>query len=149
MIDMTYNRSERVYEWIQPETGTVFTFDSQEKKSGKAFQSIVGLLDPDLHKAALHIIETHPQLERGVWKAVEIICKNGVEVYPEMRGNVYAMVESSDGFGRYAITSEDGYTTCQCEHFQSYAAPMTESANRYCKHILAYHLHLVTRVTEY
>lgn len=144
MIDIQYDRKEKLYKWASPD-GQTFTFTTPEVKAGKAFQFAVSLLDPDLFAALNQVIGTHPQLERVAWKAAEIITGNGVEIFDGMRGNVYAMVDSSDGMGRYAISNEDGYTSCQCEHFQSFAAPMTESGNRYCKHILAYHLHLVTR----
>lgn len=144
MLDqIIYNRSARQYEFVDPESGEIFAAPSGQK--AQLFQVMVSMLDPDLFAAVSQIVERHPQLERVGWKAVEIVTSNGVEVFEGMRGNVYGMVDSSDGMGRYAITNEDGYTSCQCEHFQSFAAPMTESGNRYCKHILAYHLHLVTR----
>lgn len=143
MIDIQYDRKAKMYQWTDQESGQILTAPSGQKF--ELFRAVVAMLDPDLFTAANRIIEAHPQLERGVWKAVEIVASDGVEVFPGMKGDVYAMVDSSDGFGRYAITNEGGYTTCQCEHFQSFAAPMTQSGNRYCKHILAYQLHLATR----
>lgn len=145
MIDITYDRRERIYKW-ESEDGQVLTAPSGRK--AELFQAAVAMLDPALFAAASQIIEVHPQLERVVWKAVEIVVDDGVEVFPGMQEDVYAMVESSDGYGRYAIGNDNGYMTCQCEHFQSFAAPITESGNRYCKHILAYHLALLTR-SEY
>lgn len=143
MITIEYDRKEKLYKWADVESGQVLTAPSGKKF--QLFQAVISMLDPDLYAAANRIIEAHPQLERGVWKAVEIVAGDGVEIYPGMKGNVYAMVDSSDGFGRYAIENEDGYMACQCENFQSFAAPMTESGNRYCKHILAYQLCLATR----
>lgn len=143
MIQIEYDRKAKQYRWEDLESGQVLTAPSGQKF--QLFQAVVSMLDPDLYAAANRIIEAHPQLERGVWKAVEIVASEGVENFAGMKGDVYAMVDSSDGFGRYAITNEDGYMACQCENFQSFAAPMTQSGNRYCKHILAYQLHLATR----
>lgn len=143
VINIEYDRRDKVYKWTEPESGEVFEFPNGPKGKEQARQFVISMLDPDLHKAATGIIEKHPQLERVTWKAVEIVIENGVELL--MSGNVQAMVNSSDGYGRYAITSDNGYTACECEHFQSFSAPLTEQGNRYCKHILAYHLWLTCR----
>lgn len=143
VINIDYDRREKVYVWTDPETGEVFQFPNGPQGKAQARQFVISMLDPDLYAAATGIITRHPQLERATWKAVELVIENGVEFVQS--GNVMAMVNSSDGFGRYAITSDNGYTACQCEHFTSFSAPMTQEGNRYCKHILAYHLWLTCR----
>ena len=144
MLDIQYDRSAREYRFTDPDSGEILTAPSGQKH--QLFKAAVGLLDPALYDAALRVIENNPQLERVTWKAVEIITSDGVEVFPEPRGDVQAMVISqSDEYGRYAVSTEDGYYACQCEHWQSFAAPITQQGNRYCKHILAMYLWRVTR----
>jgi hypothetical protein len=143
MIAIEYDRKDRVYRWTDPDSGECFSFPPKQKSA--AFQFAVSMLDPDLFAAARRIIENHPQLERVSWRAVELVANEAVEVFAVPRDNVLAMVHSSDGYGRYAVQTEDGYLTCQCQHFTSYAAPMTETGSRYCKHIVAMHLWRVVR----
>ena len=143
MIEITYDRKERIYKWIDPESGEVLTAPS--KRKGELFRAAVGMLEPDLYAAAGRIIEKHPQLERVTWRAVELVASDAVEVFPGGRAGVVAMVASSDDFGRYAISTTEYGPTCQCVHFQDGYAPITETGSRYCKHILAYQLYLVTR----
>lgn len=140
-IEITYNQKARQYEFIHPETGEIFAAPAKQK--GELFRAVISMLDPELYAAATRIIERHPQLERGVWKAVEIVANDGVELV--MANGVLSMIASSDGMGRYPITSDNGYLSCSCEHFQSMAAPMTEQGNRYCKHLLAHHLWMSVR----
>lgn len=142
-IQIDYDRSERVYKWIEPDSGQIFTFPPRQK--GAALQFAVSMLDPELFDAAGRVIANQPQLERVTWRAVELVCNNAVTVFDVPRGNVEAMIESSDGYGRYAITNDNGHMVCQCEHWQSMAAPLTQSGRRYCKHILALYLWRVTR----
>ena len=142
-IEITFDRSERLYKWIDPTSGEVLTAPAKEKEM--LFRAAVGILDPDLYKAAEAAIERHPQLERVTWRAVELVAREKIEVYPGLRGSVAAMVDSSDEYGRYAIEHTKYGLTCQCEHFQGGYAPLTESGSRCCKHIVAYHLWLHTR----
>lgn len=143
MIEITYDRKERVYKWIDPDSGEILTAPAKQK--AELFRAAVGMLEPNLYKSAERITERHLQLERITWKAVEIVANNGVEIFPGAHNGVAAMVDSSDGFGRYAIISTEYGPTCQCAHFQEGYAPLTESGARYCKHIMAYQLHLTTR----
>lgn len=141
-----YNRSSKQYEVINPETGEVETFPAKHKH--EAFLFAVGLYEPDLYAAAQKIIARFPQLERRVWSAVELVAQNAVTYTPEA-GQVVAMVNSSDELGRYAIEIVDGYTTCQCEDFTSFNAPMTDTGHRFCKHILAYRLYIQVRENRF
>lgn len=143
VITIDYDRREKAYTWIDPKTESVFQFPGGPDGKTQARQFAISMLDPDLYAAATGVIEKHPQLERVTWKAVELVISNGVELV--MANGIQAMVKSSDGYGRYAVLSDNGYTACQCEHFTSFSAPMTEQGNRYCKHILAYHLWLTCR----
>lgn len=143
IAQITYNRSERRYEFLDEESGELLTAPSGHKH--ELFKAAVGLLDPNLYEAAHRVIEKHPQLERITWKAVEIVTAGGVEILAAPVDGVEAMVMASDGYGRYAVTNDNGRYACQCEHWQSTAAPITESGSRYCKHIISMYLYRVTR----
>lgn len=143
MIQIDFDRSEKVYKWTEPTSGEVLTAPAGAMGKAQLFQAAVTLLEPDLVSAAARVIEKHPQLERATWKAVEIVANGGVELRYD--GRVEAMVVASDGLGRYAVENFDGYYTCQCEHFTSMAAPITEQGNRYCKHIISMYLARITR----
>lgn len=147
MIDINYNRQQKQYEWMEPESGEIFTFPAKQKHM--AFRFAVSMLDSDLYAAAERMIADHPQLERVTWRAVELVCANAIEVFSARADGVVAMVNSSDGYGRYAIEQHDHGYTCQCEHFTSLAAPLTQTGERYCKHLAAYRLHLRTRETRF
>lgn len=136
MIDIIYDRKAKQYQWTEPESGTVLTAASKQEKPA-LFKAAVALLDPDLYAASIRMIERHPQLERVVWRGTELICEGKVEVFATAQGNVIAKVESSDGYGRYAIEQLEHGMTCQCENFTSFAAPITETGQSMCKHLTA------------
>ena len=142
-LEITYDRTEKIYKWIDPTSGQILTAPAKQKQD--LFRAAVAILDPDLADAAEHIIKQHPQLERVTWRAVELVAKDALEVFPAYRDGVAAMVDSSDEYGRYAIEATAHGLTCQCEHFQGMHAPLTETGSRYCKHIIAYHLWLQVR----
>lgn len=136
-ISITYDRSAREYRWTDPDSGEVFTFPSGKQGKAAAWRFAVAMLDPDLYDAAERIIARHPQLERVTWRGVELVLNGGVDILPGQPGGVVAKVASSDGYGRYNITQTGGYYTCECEHFRSFAAPVTTAGARYCKHLVA------------
>lgn len=143
MIEITYDRTEKLYKWIDPNSGEILTAPARQKDI--LFRAAVGILDPDLTEAAESIITEHPQLERVTWKAVELVAHDRLEVFPTPRAGVVAMVAGSDEFGRYAIEQTAHGLTCQCVHFQDGYAPLTASGSRYCKHLIAYQLWLIVR----
>lgn len=145
LLDINYNRTEKRYEWTDPDSGEIITAPSGAENKAHLFRAAIGILDPELHAAALRMIEAQPQLERVVWKAVEIVANDGIEVYDVPQGDALAMANSSDGYGRYAIINSDGHTECQCEHWQSLSAPLTLNGRRVCKHIAAMYLWKFTR----
>jgi hypothetical protein len=145
MLGIIYNRSQRQYEWTDPDSGEILAAPSGKANKQNLFRAVVGMLDPDLSTAAERMIANNPQLERVVWKGVEIVISGGVEVYAVPQGSVEAMVDSSDGYGRYAIENNNGHISCQCEHWQSMDAPLTQRGHRVCKHIAAKALWQYTR----
>lgn len=142
-LEITYDRTEKKYKWVDPNSGEILTAPAKQKQ--ELFRAAVAILDPELYATAEQIIERHPQLERVTWRGVELVAANAVEVFPVPRAGVAGMVASSDEFGRYAIESTAYGLTCQCVHYQDGHAPLTDTGSRYCKHLIAYHLYLVTR----
>lgn len=140
-LNLHYNPSARVYNWTNPLSGEIMSFPAKAK--GEATKFIISLLHPKLYQAVTRLIDKQPQLERVAWKAVDIVINDGVELRGD--GRLLAMVASSDGLGRYAVEVDSGFYSCQCEHWTSFAAPVTESGNRYCKHILAMYLARIVR----
>jgi len=146
-VNIEYNRSTREYNWTDPESGLMLSVPAKQK--GELFRAAVSMLDPDLYAAATRLITKNPHFERITWRAVEIVISNGVETFPAAVDGTLAMVNSSDGMGRYAVTNEEGYMACQCEHYASFDAPMSMSGHRFCKHIVAFLLYQRTRENRF
>lgn len=68
------------------------------------------MLDTDLYAVAERMNETHRQLEPVTWRVVELVCANAIEVFPAPAAGVVALVDSSNGYGRYAIEQYEGGT---------------------------------------
>jgi uncharacterized Zn finger protein len=144
MLDqITYNRSEKRYEFIDPESGEILTAPTKQKH--ELFKTAVALLDPDLFAAAAQWLDHTPQLERTIWRAVELVATNSIEVYDVAQNGLVAMVDGSDEYGRYAIEhNEEGQTTCQCIAFHEH--PQYDQNGRvWCKHTAAVKLYQVAR----
>ena len=142
MLEITYNRKEKSYNWIDPDSGEVFAFPSGHKH--EAFKFAVSMLEPDLFTAATLIIEDTPQIERMVWKAVELVISGAVEVNDIAQNGLIAMVDSSDQYGRYAIKETDYGHVCNCVSFTDYPQ-YDQRGFVWCKHNLAMKLHSVAR----
>lgn len=141
MIQIIYDRSERQYVWTDPDSGEMFTFESGKAGKAQAWRFAISMLYPEIYATAERIIYRHPQLERVTWRGVELVTAEAVDILPEPApGGVVAKVASSDGYGRYSIRVQDGYYQCECEHYSSFAAPVTENGARYCKHLIAYRI---------
>lgn len=138
MIDIAYNRTERRYEWTEPESGEILTAPSGASNKAQLFQAALSILDPELANAAYGWINEEPYLERAIWKGAEIVATSGIELFPT-DGRLLAKVDSSDGYGRYSVTNEDGYVVCECQHYQE-AAPLDANGQKVCKHIASHRL---------
>ena len=146
MLDqITYNRQEKRYEFVEPNTGELFTEPSGKTNKMKLFQKVVGMLEPDLYLAATELTVKHLHLTRTVWAAVQIVVSGGVTIMSQ--GHLLALVQGSDGLP-YSITSYDDYTFCECESFKGLHAPLIESGQRICKHIAAMSLTAKCRPTD-
>ena len=140
MIDIVYDRSNRLYKWEHPESGEVLTAPSGKQNKAELYQQVIGMLDPELYAAAVRRIKDEPSLERVIWRGVELVANSRVETCPGS-GELIAKVGSSDEYGRYSITVEGGYLACQCPHLQEIQAPYASSGQRVCKHLAAFTLH--------
>ena len=142
MLDITYDRKEKQYKWIHPDNGEIHTAPSGRKHD--LFKAAVAMLDDDLFTAAIHWIGHTPQLERVIWKGVDIVASNKLDVYDMPQHDLVAMVDSSDEYGRYAIQLENGRHTCQCIAFKEHPQ-YDENGRIWCKHLAAVHLYQVAR----
>ncbi len=61
MLDqIIYNRTDKRYEWTDPDSGEILTAPSKHKH--ELFKTAVAMLDPDLYQVATSMIDQHPQL---------------------------------------------------------------------------------------
>jgi hypothetical protein len=143
-VNIEYDRSAREYRWIDPGSGQVFT--SPARQRGELFRFAVSMFDPTLYAAATRLIANNPHLERATWLAAQLVINSSIETFPVAVDGTLAMVESSDGMGRYAVYHDEaGYMACQCESYKSFDAPLTKSGHRLCKHIISFLLYQRTR----
>lgn len=142
MLDITYDRRERLYKWAHPESGEVLTAPAGKQNKAGLFKNAVALLDPDLYAAALRWLEDEPALERVIWRGVELVANSRVETFPGAGdGEVAAKVDSRDEYGRYSLTYMNGRLVCECPHWQDLAAPYSRTGRRVCKHLAAFTLY--------
>ena len=92
MIEITFDRTDKLYKWIDPNSGEILTAPAKQKQ--ELFRAVIAILDPELFATAEHIIERHPQLERVTWRGVELVAANAIEVFPVPRAGVAGMVAS-------------------------------------------------------
>lgn len=141
MIDINYDRKEKAYKWVAPD-GEILTAPSGCKHD--LFKAAVAMLDDDLFTAASLWIGRTPQLERLIWRGVELVAADRLEVYDMPKGSLVALVEGSDEYGRYAIQAEEHQHTCQCMAFKEHPQ-YDENGRIWCKHLAAVHLWQVAR----
>ena len=139
MIDIAYDRKERIYKWTEPESGEVLTAPSGAPSKAALFQTAVAMTNPELWEAAARWIGEEPYLERAIWKGVELVVNDGVELF-DLNGRLLALVQSSDEYGRYGVSNIDGYVVCECPHYQDGGAAIDRLGQKTCKHIAAYRL---------
>ncbi len=148
VVNIEYNRSAREYKWTDPDSGLILSAPSKQK--GELFRAAVSMLDPDLYAAATQLISKNPHFERITWRAVELVINNSIETFPAAVDGTLAMVEASDGMGRYAVYHDEaGYMACQCESYKSFDAPLTTSGHRLCKHIVGFLLYQRTQEARF
>lgn len=146
-FDIVYDRSGRCYNVSRVDGDVVITFPAKQK--GDAVRFALSLFHPELAARAARMAARSPLLERVAWAGAELAASGAVEIMSSeqvLETGVMAMVDSSDGMGRYALGTEPvngnelhRVVTCNCGHYTSGAAPVSLSGNnRVCKHIAAY-----------
>jgi len=142
MIDITYDRKAKEYQYTHPETGEIITAPSGHKH--ELFTAVIAMLDNDLYTAAVNWLNDTPQLERLAWRGVELVAAQKLDVYPAPENGLIAMVDSSDEYGRYALKEDSSGRSCQCRAYVDYPE-FDQYGRAWCKHLAAYHLYLVSR----
>jgi hypothetical protein len=147
VLEITYDRQARQYRWTDPESGEILTAPAKQK--AELFRAVVGMLDPDVYAVANRLVQKYPYMERYIWRGVELVINDAVEVFAAPAGDVIAVVESSDVYGRYAIRHNQDGLSCECESFTGFTAPMTETGQMMCKHLLAVKIWQFARETRF
>ena len=142
MIEITYQRKAKEYQWTDPTSGEILTAPSGQKH--ELFKTVVGMLEPDLYTAAINWIDRTPQLERIIWKAVQLVIENKVEMFTPPKGDIIAMVDGSDQYGRYCIQHTTEQNICGCVSFREFPN-YDERGFIWCKHLAAVRLANVAR----
>lgn len=135
LADVQYNRQARQYEIADALTGEVVeTFPSGQKAAAQ--QYAVSLANPRLARIIqTEILTKRPYLQARAWKAAELVERRAVVEF--VSGPYFATVSGEGdtyGLGR----DEAGGLTCTCADFYGFGAPMDESGQRWCKHLLAH-----------
>lgn len=135
--NVNYNRSDRVYQVTNQDTGEIAEFPAGRDGRQAAFKMAVAIENIRLYRMALARIEAAPLLETRVWRACELVLINGVTLLdPAEMPPAFATVASSNEFGDYIVSRMYDQWTCECEDWRSGMCPADETGPR-CKHTLA------------
>lgn len=149
--NIVYDRSAKTYMVVDHDGVLVQAFPAKQK--GDAVRFAINLLEPAIAAAADSMSAEYPTLERVAWAGAELVIDGAVHPRRVQGDLCVAMVDSSDGMGRYALVlakSDDGYNlTCNCDAYTlGSAATYTVDGRerRLCKHMAAYTL--IRRATK-
>jgi len=136
LSNMQYERSEKAYQVIDPDTGTIESFPSGYIGRRNAMRRAVYFQNARLHRIVTDLVHQWPQIESRAWRAAELVLRGSVR-QPADRGAL-ANVTSSNEYGDYLIATRDGTLVCDCIDYLDGNAPyIGPSGQRICKHILA------------
>ncbi len=135
--NVSYNRSERCYQVVNPDTGEIAEFPAGRDGRQAAFKLAVATENNRLYRMALAKVDAAPLLESRVWRACELVLTNGVTLLgaSEMPPAV-ATVASSNEYGDYIVSQMIGQWVCECEDWRGGMCPADDTGPR-CKHTLA------------
>ncbi len=144
MIDLTFDRKSKAYQWTDPHSGEIFHFPGTGTAvKSEAWQFAVRMLDEEIYETAVGLITSFPSLERTIWRGVERYLNGDVEILPLPENDTVAKVASqSDVYGRHTIQNDNGYLLCDCYAFVNMEAPLLPNGQRICSHLAAYRLAL-------
>jgi hypothetical protein len=136
LVNVEYERSERQYRVMDPNTGEVETFPNGYKGRREAMRRAVYFQNPRLHRIVIELTQRWPQLESRAWRAAELVLRGSVT---EAAGSeVLATVTSSNEYGEYLLADRNQIIVCDCLDYLDGNAPYIGPAGqRMCKHILA------------
>lgn len=133
---VVYNRSARHYAVVDTFTGAIETFPAGEKAAAE--QYAIGLANPRLARIIqTEILAKRPYLQARAWKAAELVESHAVSEF--VTGPYFATVTSASANDIYGL-GRDGRLTCTCADFAGFGAPLDETGQRWCKHLLAHQL---------
>lgn len=136
LSNVTYQRDERQYQVVDPDTGVVETFPSGNLGRRDAMRCAVQFQSPRLYRIVTELVQRYPLLESRAWRAAELSLNSAVQLMDE--DGVLAAVTGSDEYGDYLVKSRNGLIQCDCLDYADGNAPyIGPTAQRFCKHILA------------
>lgn len=136
LSNVTYQRDERLYQVMDPESGVIETFPSGNQGRRDAMRCAVQFQSPRLYRIVTELVQRYPVLESRAWRAAELALNGSVKSVDE--DGLLATVTGSDEYGDYLVKSRNGFIQCDCIDFTDGNAPYVgPTAQRFCKHILA------------
>ncbi len=130
-----YNRKKKV--WAAQNGGLVGEYASEDGGKKAAVQAAVLYENSKVYAAVCRIAEKHPELDAMAWRAGRLVINGSVlPPRPGNRVNEIARVKSQGRERAYSIQQRDTIV-CGCEWYQFKKAPVLDSGQRYCTHILA------------
>lgn len=136
LSNLLYQRDERQYQVIDPETGAVEHFPSGNQGRRDALRCAIHFQSPRLFRIVTDLVRRYPLLESRAWRAAELVLNGAVKSVN--KDGVLATVTGSNEYGDYLVKGRNGYIQCDCIDYADGNAPyIGPTAQRFCKHILA------------
>lgn len=136
LSNIQYERSEKRYQVIDPDSGTIESFPSGYRGRREAMRRAVYFQNARLHRIVTDLVQQWPQTESRAWRAAELVIRGAVK--QPVDNSALASVTSSNEYGDYLIAARDSTLVCDCIDFLDGNAPyIGPSGQRICKHILA------------
>jgi hypothetical protein len=133
---MKYERSERQYKVLDPDTGEVEIFPYGRDGRRNAMHRAVYFQDARMHRIVTELVQRSPQLESRAWRAAELVIRGAVN--EAIDGEALSSVTGSSEYGDYLVASRNGIVVCDCPDYMEGNAPyFSQNGQRLCKHILA------------
>jgi len=134
--NVSYQRDERQYRVLDPDTGEIESFPAGQLGRRDAMRRAVNFSHPRLYQIVTDMVKRWPQLEARAWRAANLVINGKVKNADD--DEALASVTSSNEYGDYLVKARGGLIICDCLDYMEGGAPLIgESGQRLCKHILA------------
>jgi len=134
--NVSYQRENRQYEVLNPNTGEIESFPAGHSGRRDAMRQAVHFSHPRLYRIVIEMVQRWPQLEARAWRAANLVIRGAVKKPAD--DEALASVTSSNEYGDYLVKDRGGLIICDCLDYMEGGAPLiNESGQRLCKHILA------------